>query len=143
GLRLHVFRVLLHVRPAAHSAADDVQHREYPRLRAVDDLVAKLAEIAPARAAGVDYSGHSCSKRETIPPHAIFANVFAAHAAGEEMRMNIDQAWRHIQRRDINRRTHARSRNIRRHGSDLSLRDGDVAHGGDAAFRVDDVAPLE
>src|SRR5208283_4635420 len=101
SLRFHVPGVLLDIRPPTHAAADDVQHGENSGLGAVDDLVAEFAEIAPAGAAGVHYRGDAAAERKAVGADAVLAQVFAAHAPGECVYVNVDQAGSDIERRDI------------------------------------------
>ena len=64
-LGVHVVRILLG-RPALHPRADDVEERQDPRLRGVDDVGLELAEVAPAGAAGVDQRRLAAAERMAV-----------------------------------------------------------------------------
>ena len=44
---------------AAHAGADDVEERDHPGLRPIDDALLEVLEVAPARAAGVIDGRHT------------------------------------------------------------------------------------
>ena len=78
-LRLHVGQVLL-VLPAAHAVADDVEEGEDAGLRAVDDALLEVLEVAPARAAGVRHRRHADAEGEAVRVDAVVARIRAALA---------------------------------------------------------------
>src|SRR5207302_1544559 len=142
-LRLHVPRVLLDIGAAAHAAADDVEHGEYTGLGTVDDLVAEFAEVAPAGAAGVDDSGHAAAKGEAIGADAIFADIFAAHAAGEDVHVHVDQSRTDIEAGNVDGFARLRAGNVGCDSRDLALGDGYIPDRVEIVPGVDDVAALE
>ena len=64
-LAIHVGVVLLR-RRVDHAEADDVDEGVCPGSAAIDNPIAEIIEIAPARAAGVDHRGHTAAKAEAV-----------------------------------------------------------------------------
>ena len=62
-------------------------------LRAIDDALLEVLEVAPARAAGIGDGGHAVAQREAVGIHAVVAGVGAALAgAGVDVDVNVDRA---------------------------------------------------
>src|SRR5580698_11395032 len=76
GFSVHVGRVLLVLGPA-HTSADDVELSKNARLGAVNDALLEVFEVAPTRAAGIDYSCHANAKSEAIGRHAVVTCIGA------------------------------------------------------------------
>ena len=91
-LRLHVREVLLE-RAAAHAVADDVEKGEDAGLRAIDDALLEILEVAPAGAAGIGDRRHADAQREAVRIDAVVAGVRAPLArAGVDVRVDVDRA---------------------------------------------------
>ena len=97
GLHVHVGEVLLE-RAAAHAVADDVEEREHARLRAGDDPIVEVLEVAPAGAAGVGDGRHAGAEREAVGIDAVVARVGPSFAGARvDVRVDVHQARRHVQ----------------------------------------------
>jgi hypothetical protein len=81
--------------PPAHTAADDIQHREHAGAGMVDALLLELREVAPAGTAGVDHGGHAAAESKPVGANAKLAGVLAAHRPGKDVDVHIDQPRDH------------------------------------------------
>ena len=63
--------------------------------------------------------------------------------AGKNVSMQVDQAGRDIESGDIDDLAGLCRRNIRGHGCDQAIADGDVGDGADLVFGIDDVGALQ
>ena len=103
GETIHVGGVLL-VSAAAHAGADNIEHGEYPCLRAIDNAIFEVLKIPPAGAARVDHRRDPNAEGKPIGGHAVVAGIGVALArAGINVNVNIDQPWGHVQTFDIDR----------------------------------------
>jgi hypothetical protein len=90
GLRIHVGDVVL---VAAHAKADDVDERQYPRLRPPQDFLAVIVEVAPARAARIHHRRRSRGQRHVVwKQRAAVAVVMA---------VDVDQAGDDVEARHV------------------------------------------
>ena len=97
GLHLHVREIVLEL-PAPHAVTDDVEEGQHTRFRSIDDARFEVVEIPPAGAAGVGDGRHTNPEGEAIGIDAVVAGVRTSLAsAGVDVRMDIDQAGRHVQ----------------------------------------------
>ena len=100
-LRFHVGQVVFVLR-AAHAGADDIQERKDARLGPVDDAILEVLEITPAGAARVGDRCYAAAEREAVGRHAVVTGVGAALTAPVvDVDVDIDEAWRHYQSRNI------------------------------------------
>ena len=142
-LRIHVGEVLLEL-PAAHPVADDVDEGQHARARAIDDARLEVLEVPPARPAGIGHRRDANAERETVGIHAVVAGIRAGLAgAGVDVGVDVDQAGRDVQPRDVNRLAGLGRVDFRRDERDLAGGDRHVADGVDAVPRVDDVAAAQ
>ena len=97
GLHFHVREIVLEL-PASHAVADDVEEGKHTCFRTIDHARFEVVEIPPAGAAGVGDGRHADPEGETIRIDATVAGVGTWLAsAGVDVRMDIDQAGRHVQ----------------------------------------------
>jgi hypothetical protein len=96
-LHLHVRQIVLEF-VAAHAVSDDVEESQHTRFRSIDDARLEVLEIPPAGTARVGDSRHADPEGEAIRIDATVAGVGTWLAsAGVDVRMDVDQAWRHVQ----------------------------------------------
>ena len=124
--------------------AGDVEHGEHAGARALDDGAAELGKLAPAGRAGIDHGRHPGPEAEVIRIETRLAAISAAGAvSGEDMSVDVDQAWRHIQTRCVDHLAGFRGGNIRANRCYSARFNCDVADGVDVVLRIDDMAAFQ
>ena len=138
-LGLHVVEILL-VLPAAHAVADDVEEGEDAGLGSIDDALLEVLEVAPAGASGVRNGCHTDAERVAVGIQAVVTGVGSPlPCSGVGVRVNVDQARRHVQPGHVDRLQRVGRIELRVDGGDLSVGDRDVSDGADLVPRVDDM----
>ncbi len=142
-LHLHVGEILFVLR-AAHAVADDVEEREDAGLRSIDDARLEVLEVPPAGAAGVGDGRHADAKGKAVRIDAAVPGVRPRLTrAGIDVRMDIDEPWRHVEPGDVNRLQRIRGIQLLGDRRNLAAGDRDIAHGADRVARIDDVATAQ
>ena len=141
--RLHVALILFE-RAAAHPMADDVQEREDACFGATDDAIVEVLEVAPARASRIGHRRDARAEGETVRVDAVVAGVrLLLPGAGVDVGVDVNESWRDIQAGHVNGHRGLFRIDVRRHGSDLAVFDGDVAYRVYPVPRVDEMAAPE
>ena len=86
------------MRDIGHARPSDIDQRKEPRLATVDHPLAKVGEVAPTRATGIDHRRHPGAKAKTIGQDAIIPRPLVAVPRRRiGVPVNIDQPRRHIE----------------------------------------------
>ena len=144
GLDFHVRQVLLHIGPAGHAGADDVEKRRHSRPRLVDDPALEIVEVPPPGTAGVGNRRHTAAQREAVRiDAAISFRVPVRYLAVVGVDVHVDETRRDVEAGDVDGFQGALCRNIRLDGGNLAVLDRNVADGADSILAVDDAPALD
>ena len=143
GLGIHVVHVLFES-PAAHTVADDVEHRQDAGLRTVNDAILEVFKVPPAGTPGVHHRGYARAIGEAVRVDAVVPGVGAPlPGARVDVNMNVDEAGRDVEPGDVHRLERASSLDAGRHQRDLAVLDSNIADRAQLVLAVDDVPALE
>jgi hypothetical protein len=143
-LRIHVGQILLD-RTALHAGPDDIEKREHARFGTVDDLLLELRKVSPPRPAGIDQRGLAASERVIIRLHGAVAVAVGSVRlrAPEDVRMDVDEAGRHVKAARVHHLAGARRRDVGCDLRNLAASHRHVKSSVDPVLRIDHVAVLD
>ena len=143
GFRFHVRENILVLR-STHSSADNIQERQHPRLRSIDDALLEILKVSPARAAGIGHRRNAGAESESVRIYAKVSSVGSRlTSAGVDVDMDIHQAGRDVKSAHIDNLQRLRGIDMLSHGGDLSIADSNVPHRTDLVLGVDNVTTLQ
>ena len=119
--------------------------REHARPGAVDDLLLELQKIPPPGSARVDERRLAAAEGVAVWLDGGIGVTQIRILLGPEkdVRVNVDEAWHHMQARDVGHAARRCRIDVGRDPRDLRSAHGDVHESIDAVRRIDDAAVLD